>query len=78
MAEFSGTNGLAKVVATSHWSGGDVYIGIGDDGGKWRETGLRWQDARRLAYALLEATDERLARQLEIVASRTEAAGGDV
>ena len=65
MAEFRGTNGSVKVVASRHWSGGHLHIGIEDEGGKWRETGLHWQDARRIAYAILDASDTWLGRQLE-------------
>ena len=52
MPSFKGSNGNVIVGRRA----GDVKITI--KGGNERETGLEWREARKLAYAILDAGDE--------------------
>ncbi len=54
MPSFKGSNGNV-IVGRRGWLG-DVKITI--KGGNERETGLEWREARKLAYAILDAVDE--------------------
>ena len=62
MDSLKGSNGDVRV-SPYGWGSGDVTISI--VGGNERSTGLEWRDARRLAYAILNAVDRHVDRALD-------------